>query len=990
MNKLKKILLICLVAICTFACAAAVACSSSQNWRAPVGGVVDDGSIDANNPQGDLPFYYPEGVNPSDYDDKDNAYNISTVSMGGLPLDGVRITIKQAGEKIIEGISINGGATFGIPLDNYDIEYSDLPLGYREDPTGTVKHLTPTTTKVRTAFISSVLSGNVPLGKSYRLGDIMYNFSVTDADGNMMVLTQLLQNKRAVVLNFWASWCAPCRQEFPALNAAYDNYKDSVEVIALSIESSDSATYIKNEIKDKSGYHFFMAPDTPGLSNHFDTSAIPVTVIIDRYGVISYYRAEGEPNQLVWEELFRTYTADDYEQNIQQGEGSGGSSSQADPVAPPEDFEGMATDSALNQAFLDASMEGTSLTYYAPAPDTRDGKYNWPFHVGDSDPDGAYITPSNLGVDSTWSIIYTDIELEADQSLSVDVKVKTDTDDVLYIILNNSAELSFTFSGDGAWRTVELFSATRHTNINICITYNKNNIVSVDNEFVGLRNLKITNHDYSSNEPLDVRTEAVQVIDDTPVYPTVYKASDGLYRIQEGAQQSENDSILFTDVLSESLWSDLHLKNFKLYFTEDSQSYEVKKSLYLISFWHADFGNGSATDFKYGKEETSTIVDNYWIQDGNDYMAPVDESLATALKAFARYAKDHIAEYEGKDNFNEDTTWLELCSYYRTLGGAHTAEGHNCLAHYNSGLGKTFNFAIELKQDEPYTVDLYRGQRKNRAGGLFYKFTAPEDGVYQFESFREYETADPIDPKIIIWPVGSDAYNDTPLLVQEDCRGAERFLDNADNRYTNNFKAVIYLTKGTTVYPQLTTGAGDISEVVDQYLSSNIDLTYEVEITYLGATKHVLTIASIDGTWESTTKYSAVDVVLIKDFDQQIWHHQLDDGVTIGSEMYIDFLNSNYMSPNSSIEQALDSNYFKLDEYDYTPIMNSYLAEAKAKDPEDPTYGMLTATDQLVQILSMAIQENSDDGDGLETYAWEGFAYYWHYYGPTPWEALPE
>lgn len=985
MNKFKKTLLIILGACCALACVAATACSATQNWRVPHNGVVNNGTIDANNPNGDLPFYYPEGTDPDDYLDKENAYTITTVSMGGLSISGMRITIKHEGETVIEGISLNGGAVFGIPAGEYDIEYSNLPLGYSEDENGTVKHLTADNLQVKTAFTSSVIRTETPAGKTYALGDVMYNFSVTDADGNTMNLAEILQTKRAVLLNFWAIRCMPCRAEFPIIDTVYAGYKDKLEVIAISNEDSNASI---KKFKEQYGHSFFMAHDSAGVFNRFNTESIPVSVMVDRYGVVSYYNVGSETSETKWDNIFSTFTADNYEQSIQQG--SGGETGSEDPVAPPADAE-MPADAALNGALLDASMDGTELHYYEPAEDTRDGKFNWPFTVNDSDSDGACISPSNVGTDNTWSIMYTDVELNPDQTLSVDVKVQGDPDDILYIVLNNSADLSFTYSGNtNGWQTVELFTSTRLTSINLTIFYIKSVLGSPDNEFVGLKNLKIFETDYySSTSPLDVRTEAVRIENDEPVYPTVYKGQDGFYRIQQGAEENETtDPWLFADILSASLWSDRHLADYNLVNVDNGQSVELVKSLYLISFWHPDFGNGGAADFKYGLTETDTVIDCYWVQDGTNYMSAVDETLANALKAFAARASTHIAEYKGGHNEN---TWLELCSYYRTLGGDHTADGHTCLVRQNMGVGKTLNYAIEATQGDKFTVDLRIAQKKNRAGGVFYKFTAPQTGVYVFTSYRPFSEEDPIDPNLLIWPAGSNAYNDSIILEQSDCHSYERFANNDDNKFTNNFQAYLYLTEGTTIYPQFTVASGDISQLIDQYISSGIDVTYQVDIKYLGESKHVLTLAATDGMWDSMTEYAGIDVVADGAEASDLYYHVLPDN-SYGSVIYIDFIHPNYVGL-TSLKDLIDRGVFDLSESgggNFTAKMNEYWQTATSKSQDDPTYGMCEASVELVQILSEGLRVTSDDGDGLESGLWKAFAYYWQYYGSTAWEPVEE
>ena len=59
-----------------------------------------------------------------------------------------------------------------------------------------------------------------------KLGDVMFDFTVTASDGKEYTLSELLKEKDAVVLNFWYLNCAPCRMEFPYLQEAYE---DSVQ-----------------------------------------------------------------------------------------------------------------------------------------------------------------------------------------------------------------------------------------------------------------------------------------------------------------------------------------------------------------------------------------------------------------------------------------------------------------------------------------------------------------------------------------------------------------------------------------------------------------------------------------------------------------------------------------------------------------------------------------------------------------------------------------
>ena len=68
----------------------------------------------------------------------------------------------------------------------------------------------------------------------YQPGDKIDDFTMTTYDGTSVTLSEVLKEKEMVLINIWATWCGPCRNEFPFLEEAYQQYKDKVEVLALS------------------------------------------------------------------------------------------------------------------------------------------------------------------------------------------------------------------------------------------------------------------------------------------------------------------------------------------------------------------------------------------------------------------------------------------------------------------------------------------------------------------------------------------------------------------------------------------------------------------------------------------------------------------------------------------------------------------------------------------------------------------------------------
>ena len=122
------------------------------------------------------------------------------------------------------------------------------------------------------------------------LGKPFPDFTVTDTDGNTLTLSEALKDHEAVLINFWATWCGPCRNEFPAINKVYEEYKDKVAFIALSIEPEDKNEVISS-FRQTNGLSLPMGRDKDHkLYDTAKTTSIPVTIIIDRFGNVVFFQ----------------------------------------------------------------------------------------------------------------------------------------------------------------------------------------------------------------------------------------------------------------------------------------------------------------------------------------------------------------------------------------------------------------------------------------------------------------------------------------------------------------------------------------------------------------------------------------------------------------------------------------------------------------------------------------------------------------------------
>jgi cytochrome c biogenesis protein CcmG, thiol:disulfide interchange protein DsbE len=104
----------------------------------------------------------------------------------------------------------------------------------------------------------------------------------------------LNESGKVVILNFWASWCTPCREEMPALEAYYKKYKGKgLEIIAISLDSAED-THAAKEVMRSFTFPAAMR-DESDVRGYGRIWRMPMTFVIDRYGILRKDGSEGDP-----------------------------------------------------------------------------------------------------------------------------------------------------------------------------------------------------------------------------------------------------------------------------------------------------------------------------------------------------------------------------------------------------------------------------------------------------------------------------------------------------------------------------------------------------------------------------------------------------------------------------------------------------------------------------------------------------------------------
>jgi peroxiredoxin len=111
-------------------------------------------------------------------------------------------------------------------------------------------------------------------------------FEVSTLDGEKFNLEDSL-GKKPIVISFWATWCEPCKKELPYVQKFYEKYSDSVDVIAISIDTLKNKKVLTNTVKELGlKFPIGMDPDNKLRQKIYISDKVPFLVVIDKSGKV--------------------------------------------------------------------------------------------------------------------------------------------------------------------------------------------------------------------------------------------------------------------------------------------------------------------------------------------------------------------------------------------------------------------------------------------------------------------------------------------------------------------------------------------------------------------------------------------------------------------------------------------------------------------------------------------------------------------------------
>ena len=117
-------------------------------------------------------------------------------------------------------------------------------------------------------------------------------FKLVNRAGGEVSLSSL--KGQVVMINFWASWCGPCRQEFPALDQIYSKYKPmGFQMVGINVESekTDAEHFLG---KTPVSFPILFDPENK-VSGSYGVNAMPTTFLVDRQGKLRWQHRAYKP-----------------------------------------------------------------------------------------------------------------------------------------------------------------------------------------------------------------------------------------------------------------------------------------------------------------------------------------------------------------------------------------------------------------------------------------------------------------------------------------------------------------------------------------------------------------------------------------------------------------------------------------------------------------------------------------------------------------------
>ena len=841
-------------------------------------------------------------------------YTVQVVTVGGMPLEGVMVYIhKGDGYNICtmpQETDANGMVSFKLKTaDDYSVQVDGVPKGYNVREGLTKDDRYPLSSQGTVIRLSSAPIKTGGFEDSYELGDVMYDFTLTDINGKEYKLSTLLETKDMVMLNFWYVGCSNCAYEFPYINSVYEDYKDSIEILAIN-DYGDSLADIKgyNDMlhasADEGGWGQMTEDETLTIPlfkvgngendltlSRFPSEGYPTTVIIDRYGVITMIEVGAVLGESKWQNIFDYFVGDDYKQVLIDN---------PEMLNPKIEPTVQWTDTSASE-IAGAFNSGDITVNYYPETEGTDAKYAWPF-IADTYNGEPVVRPSNNGVDNSFAILYAEVALKPGQAIMFDWFASTQNNamgyDVLYILVDGKDIYSISGISENGFETCCTYVDPRpvtESNKDVVATYEvaflyyKDNVESEGDDTVYLKNLRVVEATEIPVETYIFRyaaTDLNETGDGYNTYVEVYLGADGYYHVG-----SADGPLLLANHLS---------------YTQFDPYKTVSERVYVNYELMVDGVNMFNNWLIYGNAAVNSQM---------SYYTPVTEELRVMLEAYCETYRRDVGKAAHED------LWLQLCVYFDAYGVDKDGNPTKHLSDPIQGLTAFSAIEMEIENTPVNQGDVIASgevtyNKVIMPKGYLFKFVPEVSGVYRVTSDSEQEVVG------WIFTGSHDEWaangGDRTILTHYDV--GERYCpellvdknnDGVLERDYTNVSLVAYMEAGKEYFIDIA--------YYDTYATG----TFTFEVTWVSETfghfiqaspGPITYIESIDGSMGQLIA-AGINYTFVPDengvkYAYQVRGYDKDGNPILGEKLYVDFYYSTTLFPTQSILTLIKANAF--------------------------------------------------------------------------------
>ena len=186
------------------------------------------------------------------------------------------------------------------------LTFKEVELAYDFNPDTAAARFERFPASLRNSYTGKQLQAIIEKGKKTDIGRMAMDFTQKDSTGKDVKLSDF--RGQYVLLDFWASWCKPCRAENPNMLAAYNKYKDrNFTILGVSLDEEDGRRAWLGAVKTD-GMPWTQVSDLKGFKSDaavlYGVSAIPSNFLIDPGGKIIARNLRGEQLEQKLSELF--------------------------------------------------------------------------------------------------------------------------------------------------------------------------------------------------------------------------------------------------------------------------------------------------------------------------------------------------------------------------------------------------------------------------------------------------------------------------------------------------------------------------------------------------------------------------------------------------------------------------------------------------------------------------------------------------------------